>query len=555
MMLGLIAASLGAQAQTPPDAGSLRRQIEQEQQPAMPSRKGGELIKPGAVELQPGAARVLVQGFMFTGNRLLTEADLQAVTAPWIGQSLDVAALRGVAAEVGQAYRNRGWVVRTLLPRQEVKDGVVRIEIVEAVFGKLDVEGTPAGRVPLALVQALAGDRLRAGQPVNAKDLDRGLLLADDLPGVVVSGRLQAGRQENETDLALKLLEEPLLTGEATLDNFGSRGTGATRASGHVSLNSPARRGDLASASVIHTQGSDFLRAAYTVPMGTFGLRLGADASWFRYKLVQGQFQALDSHGNSSSLGAHASLPVIRSRTHNLYVGGSYAHRRFDNEANGGTVSRYAVDDLTVSGNFNSFDEHWGGGSNSASLSLVGSRVNLNGSPNALVDATGARVAGVSVKLRYALSRQQAITDRLSFYASVSGQEADRNQDSSEKFYLGGPYGVRAYPNDEGAGSQGTLATMELRARLPDGFTGAAFYDWGQVRAHVDNAFVGAPALNRYSLKGMGLSVAWQAPWGVGLKVTYARRIGANPNPTPQGKDQDGSLVRNRFWLSAVLPF
>jgi hypothetical protein len=61
--------------------------------------------------------------------------------------------------------------------------------------------------------------------------------------------------------------------------------------------------------------------------------------------------------------------------------------------------------------------------------------------------------------------------------------------------------------------------------------------------------------LNSYQLKGAGLALAWQGPRGTALKATWARRIGDNPNPTTAGNDQDGSLVRDRFWLEATLTF
>ncbi len=75
------------------------------------------------------------------------------------------------------------------------------------------------------------------------------------------------------------------------------------------------------------------------------------------------------------------------------------------------------------------------------------------------------------------------------------------------------------------------------------------------VTGNRDNDYVGAAAVNSYSLKGAGLSVAWLSGFGLSLKASWARRIGANPNPTLAGNDQDGSLDKNRFWLQAKLPF
>jgi hypothetical protein len=90
-----------------------------------------------------------------------------------------------------------------------------------------------------------------------------------------------------------------------------------------------------------------------------------------------------------------------------------------------------------------------------------------------------------------------------------------------------------------------------VRWKLPEGFMLTAFHDYG----HISN-----DAAMSYSLKGAGLSLGWQTPLGLNLKSTWARRIGDNPNPITVpgrsfGDDQDGSYDRNRFWLSASLPF
>ena len=53
-----------------------------------------------------------------------------------------------------------------------------------------------------------------------------------------------------------------------------------------------------------------------------------------------------------------------------------------------------------------------------------------------------------------------------SAFASFSGQMAGGNLDPSEKFYLGGSTGVRAYPSGEAGGSTGQLISLELRRQL-----------------------------------------------------------------------------------------
>jgi len=39
------------------------------------------------------------------------------------------------------------------------------------------------------------------------------------------------------------------------------------------------------------------------------------------------------------------------------------------------------------------------------------------------------------------------------------------------------------------------------------------------------------------------------------VRVAVAHRIGRNPDPTGTGTDQDGTLVENRVWAQATMPF
>jgi hemolysin activation/secretion protein len=355
----------------------------------------------------------------------------------------------------------------------------------------------------------------------------------------------------------LKLVDEPLLNGEVGLDNTGSRATGRERLTANAYLNSPFKLGDQFSANLMHTEGSDYARLAYAAPVGHDGLRLGINTSRLDYNVITPEFKSAKIHGNSTTWGLDAQYPLIRSRTHNLYLGAALDDKDFDNQANGATTTNYGVRNLTFSLTGNLFDKWGGGGANMASLNLTVGDIDLDGSPNKAADAATTRSHGSFTKLRYALSRQQALTADLSLYALLSGQFASKNLDSSEKFYLGGSSGVRAYPANEGGGSEGTQINLELRWRALPNLVVTGFYDWGSVTINKNNSFAGAPALNRYELDGAGVSVAWSGgPMGMTLKGSYAHRFGNNPNrDATTGKDQDGSLIRDRFWLTASLPF
>lgn len=343
--------------------------------------------------------------------------------------------------------------------------------------------------------------------------------------------------------------------GYASLDNAGPRSTGNERLNGNLTLASPFGFGDQLATDLLLSNGSDYIRASYTIPMGSDGWRFGVNSSHLSYKLVASDFSTLHGNGSSDSAGLEASYPIIRSRLKNLYLNLNYDAKKFDNEFDGTTTSRYKTNALSMALNGNLFDDWGGGGANTASLAWGSGNVDLRGSPNQAADAQAGRTDGAYSKLRWTLARQQVLTADLSLFGQFSGQVASKNLDSSERFYLGGANGVRAYPVNEGGGSEGEMVNLEMRWKLPQNVTLTGFYDWGRVMVNRNNHFSGSASPNAYSLKGHGLSIGWAAPFGAYFRTTWAHRDGNNPNAAANGNDQDGTLIKNRVWLTASLPF
>lgn len=558
LTLALLSASLAApghaHAQAVPDAGSLLQQ-NRAPLPHPPTRPTPDTVaEPAPLADLPGPA-VDVSSFRFEGRTLLPQATLDAVVARYRRAGVKFAELQRAAAEVGQAYRAAGWVVRSYLPQQDVTDGVITIRIVEARFGGVQVDAGAGVRLKLDMATAFIEAAQAKGEALNADALERGLLILNEVPGVKASGSLQEGQQAGQTVLALKLSDEPMASLQMSVDNHGSRSTGAQRAQVSAALNNPLGLGDQMTAQGIVTAGSDYLRAAWTVPVGARGLRVGANASLMNYKLVTPEYLQLEAQGHSETLGLEASYPLIRNRQRSLTLSANADLKQFNNLALGDTSSRYKTRSLTLGASGYQFDNLLGGGVSSAQVSLVGGQLDLTGSPNQTADALTTQAGGKFAKLRGSLSRQQGLTDRLSASATVSGQWAPKNLDSSEKFFLGGPQGVRAYPSSEGGGTDGVMLNFALKWQLPEGLSISGLYDWGRVRQNHHNSFAGAPLLNSYSLQGAGLSLGWQSSYGLALNATLARRIGGNPNRTDTGQDQDGSLDLQRLWLDAQLSF
>jgi hemolysin activation/secretion protein len=557
----------GAMAATPqpgdPDA-LIRQQLELERQRQLPAPKATSPLDVTIAPDGPAGPAVPIEGFAFEGNERYSDAQLQAIVTGFLHRDLSFADLEAAGDAIARHYRAAGWMARVVIPPQQVQHGVVRLKVIEGVLGATRiVDGHPPASLPvdpkriIATVQA----RQAPGDKMNIPAIERGLLLADDLPGLGVSGRQAAGTKEGETDLLLEVSAKSAYVVDANLDNFGSLSTGTTRASLHLGANSPLHAGDQFDVLAQQTQDMLYGRLAGSLPIGVDGLRLSANGAWLRYKVGTPEFAVLAPRGNSSSMGVDLLYPVVRLNERNAYLDLSTEHKRPYNTSNTGLISDYDIDNVVLKVDANALNMLAPGSISSLSLAQLWGRLNLAHSPAAYVaaDAGTVRTAGSFRIIRYRATNMQAISSELSLTTAVSGQAPNKNLDSSEKFYLGGPYGVRAYPPNEAGGSKGQMVNLDLRWRPASlgayGVELSSFYDWGRIAINV-NSYPKQADLNQYALSGYGLGLAVNPSRQVKLSLALAKRIDNNPGADPRtGKDQDGTLLRTRTWLEAAVNF
>lgn len=566
---GLAVVSPIVVAQGVPDAGSVLRQIERQE--GLDVQRLPEVAPaPAAKPADTGAPieqKIFVKRFRFIDHTLLSEELLQSVVAKYRDKNLTPTEIQGAADEIAGLYQEQGFLASATLPKQDVSDGVITIQILEAKFGGAvigDPEGGEGLRVSPRTIRRFVENGLPIGERLKLGSLDRGLLLADDLPGVSVQGALEAGDSDGETRVRLKVTPRNWYAGDVTANNYGARSTGQNQALANLSFASPLGLGDQLQVLALYSSGSQYGRMAYSLPAGVSGLRLGANLSYMTYRNVLSDFAAAEPKGLSTVLGITALYPLIRSRTRNVYLNAELDQKYFNNQSRGlggefATSSDYRINVLYLSVNGNQYDGWGGGGLSGGALNLGIGSVKLSNSPSYAYDQSGYQTHGGYSRLRWNLNRTQTLNGKTSFYVAASGQFASKNLDSSEKFFLGGPYGVRAYPNNEGSGSEGKMLNIELRYQIVEQLNVAAFYDWGQITQNKRNLTgdEGNPlsALNSFNLSGYGLQLSWRGGIPASINFIWARRLGANPNPTASGADQDGSNSPNRFWLTASIPF
>ena len=548
-LLVLLAVS-HANAQAVPDAGSILR--DQPKPPATEPLKPRVVPAPATPGEDQNGQRVLVKAFQVVGAKLIPEAELLVQLAPLVGRELNRRQLAGAAATIMDYYESKRLYATAILQPQQIRDGLVTITIVEGRRGEVQIQ-KHGERLNTDRITRFVDAQLPKGEPMSTQRLAEGLGRLNDQPGVKASASLQRGKNEGEVDIVVDAVEQPLAAFSAAANNHGARGTGEAQASASAVLSNPLGYLDALSGLVNASRGATYLRMDYGIAVGDRGLRIGANVSNLDYHITQSSFAALQARGTAMTGGLTAQYPLIHTERFKLVVAGTYDEKHLEDRTVAGDTGnrRVKVGGLSLSGF--QFDEWWGGGALTFSGTLTAGNVDQRNAGALAADLATRNVQGSFSKASFYVSRDQQLAPQWLLSASLRGQWAGKNLDSTERFVLGGPNGVRAYPVGEAAGDEGLMLNVNLSRRVSDTVTATAFVDAGRVRLNHTlwaNWNAANPRLpNAYSLSGVGIGADWKVDKRVLVSASFAVPLGDNPGRDVNDRNFDGRKLNPRLWL------
>ena len=558
-VLSISSPAIPLSAATIPDAGSILRdqqkslqqlkELPPREQESTPPTKSGE-----------GVTRVTVMQFTFRGYEgVATEAELQALVAGDRGKTLSIGELHALADTITAYFRTKGWSqVRASIPAQEITSGTVQIEIIQHKSDRHAViKRDKTVRISDELLRRFIEPSVHPDQATNEHELERSLLLLNDIPGLSTRATFVPGSAPGTSNVEVTVTEGPLFSGTIWVDNQGNRYTGAWRDNTMVYINDPLHRGDQVSLLFTAASGLTQGRVGYSTPIADNGLRANLAWTGMRYELGE-ELASLLYKGRSNSIDAGLSYPVLRSRNANLTTSFSYGYRALVDTKSDIDIRDKQINNATLTLSGDRYDKLFGGGYSSYNAALtIG---NLHESV-ADISLTGAE--GSYTRINLGIGRLQRLSDRLNLNIAGTTQLAHGNLDSSEKLSLGGPNGVRAYPIGEASGDEGQLLNVDLRYMLPVAAVNGTlqlslFFDAGHITINKER-YAGdlSSATNRndYWLQGFGFGLNYNYSATASLRATWAHVIGENAGRSTTGANADGLNDKSQCWLQAMLSF
>ncbi|MBK8209089.1 MAG: ShlB/FhaC/HecB family hemolysin secretion/activation protein [Rhodospirillales bacterium] len=212
----------------------------------VPQLPGPEAPEPPAIQVPeglPSAAPAEAEAIRFTLNDVAVEG---ATAYPpdhfsrfyqnLLGTEVSVADMYRVADAIERGYRADGYfLTRVIVPAQSIDHGVFRIQVVEGFIDGTRIEGDfgPSRSLVEGYLSQVVDRR-----PLTLADLERALLLVNDIPGITAKGLLRPSKATpGAAELVVSVDRKPF-DGLLNVDNYGTRYTGFWEVAGTAAANS-----------------------------------------------------------------------------------------------------------------------------------------------------------------------------------------------------------------------------------------------------------------------------------------------------------------------------
>jgi hemolysin activation/secretion protein len=410
------------------------------------------------------AAKILVKKFKVEGNTLISTKEINSIVAPFEGKELTLEELRNVGDLVTARYRDKGYIIaNAFIPKQVIKENVVKIEIIEGKIEDISVTGNKSYSTSF-IENRLAV--IREDPSLKEQSLEKAILLLNDYPSLNVTTALKAGKEPGTTDVIATVTDKFPISGSVFYDNYGTSTTGRDRVGLGLNIGNLLTSGDglnlwgLTGVDTIDLDRLSYGRAEYNVPLGVYGTRAGFYYAHNLYEAV-GVVAPLGLSGKADVAGVYVTHPLIKTRDTTLSARLGFDYKDVNEYALEEVIAKDRVRVATFGLNYDSTDRYLGknfanvtyyqgisdflggNGSNDVDISRVGAAGNFN-----KVTAEAIRIQGLPGGYNHLILRG-------------FGQYSSDPLLVVEQFLLGGAGSVRGFNPAQQTGDTGYTLTAE----------------------------------------------------------------------------------------------
>ena len=431
-------------------------------------------------------------------SEVLTETEIQNITAPYIGKTVSLADLYAITGAINNLYNDKGYMIcKAYLPPQRIHGGVVQIKMLEGKTGTVTLQGLKHTKEKYVTCRV----PLKPGTVANTAALNKQLQRFNGTNDVQLRILVHAGKEPGTTDYEIAAYE-PKQNQSFTvyLDNNGYETSGRFRQGLFYNIRSLTGMRDNLRLNYLRSQGTNIYGVNYSLPVGKMGTRLDFDYSANNSKIINGEAKPLDIKSNASAFGLAIRHPLRVDQKRRDEVGLQYLNQT--SKTKWRSIDYWTQDKRNTFIPYISFT-HYG----NSSILYHKHSFPITNFKNTAAGNWEKNSTYVSYQLN--MMYQKKYKHGQMFSARLDGQIADdKYRSSSDRFYLGGANSVRGYEESFIGGNKGVTVGLTYQVPLDkkQRYHVFTFFDYGWVSDDID---LNASSYSAYST-GLGLSASYK---------------------------------------------
>ncbi|MBU0570716.1 MAG: BamA/TamA family outer membrane protein, partial [Candidatus Omnitrophica bacterium] len=310
LILALVFISSPAFSQRDPADRDIRGEVaEKMEEIPKPAPK----IKEEEEEARPVGPKIEVSKIELVGVESFNPDIFQPITEKYEGRGVTRVELDTLAQSIQRDYLKRGVIAACYIPPQDVKDGVITLQVVEAKMGELIVRDH----------DYFDPDRLktywpiRPGETLRYDEMSRSLQIMNSNPDRELKATLTAGEKPQTTDVILDVFSQFPIHITASIDTEGNTTTGKMRKTIGIRDNNFLFSDDTLIAGYSYGTYSSNIYFYHRVPITNFGTTM-----MYGYSYSKSSPKKDQQYLGLTNLSQNASIFFYQSYYHkNEYIG------------------------------------------------------------------------------------------------------------------------------------------------------------------------------------------------------------------------------------------
>ena len=449
---------------------------------------------------------VTVTKINYNKSKVFSDNIISDIVKDYVNRQVSIGDLYNMVERINDLYTYAGYITcKAFLPQQEVKNGVIRILLVEGYIGNINILGNKTTKEGYIIRRW----RDLKGKVATLKKINDKVIKFNGTNDIQLKLMLQAGEKSGTTDFLLTAYEPQRFTHTLFADNLGGYSNSPYRYGYFLNARSLSGMRDNLSMGYTRTLGSNSFNANYEFPLGPSGAKFSVGYSTNATEIVKGSIaeEGTKIKGHSTAYTAALRQPWIVNKTTRSEVGLEFSNQTSKTTFEGMHWADDQVRDLVT------YFSHTGYGDSHVyyqklSFTPVGSYRNITGTLN----ENNIRHFNYTGYYQKTYASEQLLVARFDAQYNVN-----EYLPSLRHFYVGGGNSVRGYRESFLSGERGWSASVEYQ--LPKEMkvlkhSPFVFFDYGHVG--------GASALESHFLKGTGVGLKGSITKNLYSSFTFA---------------------------------